>query len=80
MCSYCDGYHSNKRFSSPICKFLETLTAGDDVDTLIIGGQNQNVDAFTSFDKKTGIATFVRNNGAVLVVGCDQIDALLIDN
>ncbi|XLP25965.1 hypothetical protein ACFMB7_32665 (plasmid) [Bacillus toyonensis] len=47
MCSYCDGYHSNKRFPPPICKFLENLTAGDDVDTLIIGGQNQNVDAFT---------------------------------
>jgi hypothetical protein len=80
MCSYCADYQSSKKFSSPICEFLKTLTAGDDVDTLIIGGQNQDVDAFISFDKKTGIATFVKNNGAVLVVGCNQIDALLIDN
>ncbi|OOR06655.1 hypothetical protein BW897_30745 [Bacillus cereus] len=80
MCSYCDDYKCNKKFSSPICTFLKTLTAGDDVDTLTIGGQDKNVDAFVSFDKNTGIATFVQSNGAVLVVGCDQIDAILIDN
>lgn len=79
MCSHC-SHHGNKKFSSPICTFLRTLSAGDDVDTLIIGGQDKNVDAFVSFDEKTGIATFVQNNGAVLVVGCDQLDALLIDN
>ncbi|MED3202120.1 hypothetical protein [Bacillus toyonensis] len=79
MCDYLGDYKSSKKFSTPICEFLKSLKAGDDVDVLIIGGQNHNVDAFTSFDKKTGIATFVRNNGAVLVVGCDQIDAILID-
>lgn len=68
----CNQYrHSQNNFTSPMCKFSKDLHAGDDVDTLIIGGQSQNVDAFVSFDKKTGIATFVRNNGAVFVVGCD---------
>ncbi|HDR5354446.1 TPA: hypothetical protein QCS32_006285 [Bacillus thuringiensis] len=76
----CNHYRYNQNnLSSPMCKFLKTLTAGDDVDTLIIGGQTQAVDAFVSFDEKTGIATFVRNNGAVFVVGCDQLDAVIID-
>ncbi|OTW98482.1 hypothetical protein BK702_00015 [Bacillus thuringiensis serovar cameroun] len=79
MCSYCDNDNPNKKNSSPICEFLKSFKAGDDVDALIIGGQNHSVDAFTSFDRKTGIATFVKNNGAVLVVGCDKIDAILID-
>ncbi|HDR5353046.1 TPA: hypothetical protein QCS32_004789 [Bacillus thuringiensis] len=71
--------YSQNNLSSPMCKFLGTLKAGDDVDTLIIGGQTQSVDAFVSFDEKTRIATFVRNNGAVFVVSCDKIDTVIID-
>ncbi|MGG5737426.1 hypothetical protein [Bacillus cereus group sp. IBL03679] len=80
MCRQCHHDSHHKRMSSPICQFLKTLTAGDDVDTLIIGGHDKSVDAFVSFDRKTGVATFVRNNGTVFVVGCDQIDAILIDD
>lgn len=83
MCNYDDNYGDNRKsrnkFNSPICRFLRNLRAGDDVDTLIIGGQTFDVDAFVSFDNRTGTATFVQNNGAVFVVGCDQLDAVIID-
>ncbi|MGE6553331.1 hypothetical protein ACQKFK_31805 [Bacillus mycoides] len=68
------------KFSSPICNLFKQLTSGDDVDTLIIGGEPHPVDAFVSFDEKTGLITFVKNNGAVFIVGCDQINAIIIDN
>ncbi|MBT2580907.1 hypothetical protein J7E43_26690 [Bacillus sp. ISL-8] len=75
---------SNRRddysFSAPICNFFKILKSGDDVDTLIISGKSHSVDAFVSFDQQTGIITFVKDNGAVFIVGCDQIDAIIIDN
>ncbi|MEI4605999.1 hypothetical protein WAG19_29955 [Bacillus cereus] len=72
------GY--DHKFSSPICNLFKKLTPGDDVDTLIIGGEPHSVDAFVSFDEKTGLITFVKNNGAVFIVGYDQINAIIIDN
>ncbi|MES1053158.1 hypothetical protein FOA24_29470 [Bacillus thuringiensis] len=69
---------SQNHFPSPMCKFLKNLRAGDDVDKLIIGGKAQSVDAFVNFNEKTGIATFVQHNGAVFVVGCDRLDAVII--
>ncbi|MDY7965712.1 hypothetical protein [Bacillus thuringiensis] len=72
------GY--DHKFSSPICNLFKKLTSGDDVDTLIIGGEPHSVDAFVNFDEKDGILTFVKNNGAVFIVGCNQIDAIIIDN
>ncbi|MEB9553504.1 hypothetical protein P4J60_26520 [Bacillus cereus] len=67
-------------FSSPICNLFKILKSGDDVDTLIISGKSHSVDAFVSFDAKTGIITFVKDSGAIFIVGCDQIDAIIIDN
>ncbi|MGE6593760.1 hypothetical protein ACQKFU_30440 [Bacillus mycoides] len=75
---------SNRRydhkFSSPICNLFKKLTSGDDVDTLIIAGKPHSVDAFVSFDEKDGILAFVKNNGALFIVSCDKIDAIIIDN
>ncbi|WP_256942035.1 hypothetical protein [Bacillus thuringiensis] len=68
------------KFSLPICNLFKQLNSGDDIDTLIIGGKPHSVDAFVSFDEKTGLITFVKNNGAVFIVGCDQINAIIIDN
>lgn len=70
----------NYSFSSPIGNLFKMLKSGDDVDALIISGKSHSVDAFVSFDEKTGIITFVKDNGAVFIVGCDQIDAIIIDN
>ncbi|WP_258009808.1 hypothetical protein [Bacillus thuringiensis] len=68
------------KFSSPISNFLKNLTSGDNVNTLIIGGKTHSVDAFVSFDEKTGIITFVKGDGAVFIIGCDQLDAVIIDD
>ncbi|MFJ1136692.1 hypothetical protein [Bacillus cereus group sp. BfR-BA-01354] len=68
------------KFSSPICNLFKKLTSGDDVDTLIIGGESHSVDAFVHFDEETGLITFVKSNGAVFIVGYDQINAIIIDN
>ncbi|MED3069404.1 hypothetical protein P4310_28660 [Bacillus thuringiensis] len=70
----------NYNFSAPICNFFKILKSGDDVDTLIISGKSHSVDAFVNFDEQTGIVTFVKDNGAVFIVGCNQIDAIIIDN
>ncbi|MGF1437508.1 hypothetical protein ACQUW6_25210 [Bacillus thuringiensis] len=67
-------------FSAPICNVFKILKSGDDVDTLIISGKSHSVDAFVSFDEQTGLITFVKDNGAVFIVGCNQIDAIIIDN
>ncbi|MDY0855110.1 hypothetical protein SPE26_32525 [Bacillus thuringiensis] len=75
---------SNRRddynFSAPICNFFKILKSGDDVNTLIISGKSHSVDAFVSFDEQNGIITFVKDNGAVFIVGSDRIDAIIIDN
>jgi hypothetical protein len=79
-CSKKEDEKRSNRFESPICRFLRTLTAGDDVDQVIFGGVARNVDAFASFNENTGIAIFTQNNGAVVIAACDQIDALIINN
>ncbi|AFU17329.1 hypothetical protein MC28_E070 (plasmid) [Bacillus thuringiensis MC28] len=75
---------SNRRddysFYSSICNIFKILKSGDDVDTLIINGKSHSVDAFVSFDEQTGIVTFVKDNGAVFIVGHDKVDAIIIDN
>ncbi|EOP90043.1 hypothetical protein IGM_02232 [Bacillus cereus HuB4-4] len=68
------------KFSSPICNFFKKLTSGDNIDTLIIGGKNHSVDAFVGFDENTGVITFVKDDGAVFIVGCDRLDAVIIDD
>lgn len=71
--------YANK-FQSPLCNFFKNLNPGDDVDTLIIGGKPHSVDAFVSFDEKTGIVTFMKDNGSVFIIGSNRLDAIIIDN
>ncbi|MEI4605989.1 hypothetical protein WAG19_29900 [Bacillus cereus] len=75
-----DHRRYDQKFSSPICNFFKKLTSGDDIDTLIIGGEPHSVDAFVSFDEETGLITFVKNNGAIFIVGYNQINAIIIDS
>lgn len=60
----------------PMFHLLSTLNPGTSVDRVFINGKRETVDAFASFGTATGLATFVKNNGDVLVVDYHRIDAL----
>ena len=61
---------------SPIFQLLSTLTPGKNVNRVFINGKREKVEIFASFGTATGLATFVKNNGDVLVVDYRKIDAL----
>lgn len=78
MCPKC--HDSHKKFDgTPICKYLRTLKPVKPVGAIIIGGIEMAVTMFLHFDEKTGMATFLDVDGRVLVVGCDQLDGIILN-
>ena len=64
---------------NPISELLTTLNPGKGVDHVLINSKNESVNAFASFDTATGLATFVKHKGHILVVDASRIDALNFD-
>lgn len=60
----------------PIFQLLSTLNPGKSVEDVFINGREESVDAFASFNAATGLATFAKSNGDILVVDYRRIDAL----
>lgn len=60
----------------PIFHLLSTLNPGTDVEDVFINGREESVDAFASFNSRTGLATFSKGNGEILVVDYRRIDAI----
>ena len=65
-----------QQIGDPILQLLSSLNPGANVDRVFINGKVESVDAFASFDIATGLATFVKNNGEILMVDYTRIDAL----
>ena len=64
---------------NPIAELLSTLSPGEEVDRVFINANSESVDAFVSFDATTGLATFVKNKGRILIADASRIDALNFD-
>ncbi|MGI8363327.1 hypothetical protein [Bacillus cereus] len=60
----------------PIYELLANLNPGTDVEDVFINGLEEAVDSFAAFDRRTGLATFAKNNGEILVVDYRKIDAI----
>ena len=70
------GISMSEQSGGPIFELLLTLNPGKSVGRVFINGKSESVEAFASFDPATGLATFVKNNGDILVVDYRRIDAL----
>lgn len=62
--------------NGPIFDLLLNLNPGTDVEDVFINGLEEAVDAFAAFNPITGLATFSKGNGEILVVDYRKIDAL----
>lgn len=60
----------------PIFQLLASLNPGTDVEDVFINGLEEAVDAFAAFNPATGLATFSKGNGEILVVDYRKIDAI----
>ncbi|MCY8233788.1 hypothetical protein [Priestia endophytica] len=65
-----------KHDHGPMFDLLKTLNPGTDIEDVFINGKEEDVDAFASFDPQTGLVTFSKCNGEILVVDFRRIDAL----
>lgn len=63
----------------PIYTLLLTLNPGKSVDRVFINGKRESVEAFASFNPATGLATFAKGNGEILIVDYRRIDAIKFD-
>lgn len=61
-----------------ICEFLQSLEPYTKVESIIIAGNEIAVSYFLSFNKKTGIVSFVQKDNEVIFVDCSKIDAIRI--
>jgi len=61
-----------------ICEFLQSLEPYTKVESIIIEGNEIAVSYFLSFNKKTGIVSFVQEDNEVIFVDCSKIDAIRI--
>jgi hypothetical protein len=59
-----------------LVQLLANLDPGTKVEDVFINGKEESVKAFTAFSFATGLATFVKKNGDVLVVDAHRIDAI----
>ena len=66
----------SQQYGGPIFQLLSTLNPGTSVEDVFMNGKEESVEAFCSFDAATGLATFSKSNGDVLVVDYRRIDAL----
>lgn len=57
---------------------LESFYLGRNVKQLLINGIRLIVSMFVGFHNKTGLATFIDENGDIVLVNCDCIDAILL--
>lgn len=60
----------------PIYTLLINLDPGKSVSRVFINGKRESVEAFASFSPATGLATFSKANGEILVVDYHRIDAI----
>lgn len=60
----------------PIFHLLLSLNPGTRVEDVFINGKEESVHAFSAFNPATGLATFSKSNGDVLVVDYRRIDAI----
>ncbi|EMA6343177.1 hypothetical protein ACO11K_002815 [Bacillus cytotoxicus] len=67
---------ANRSNRGPIFELLSGLNPGTDVEDVFINGLEEAVDAFASFDRRSGLATFSKGNGEILVVDYRRIDAI----
>lgn len=61
---------------NPISELLSTLSPGKELDQFFINATRESVDAFVSYDAATGLATFIKSKGHILVADASRIDAL----
>jgi len=64
---------------NPIAELLSTLSPGSGLDNVFINAKSESVEAFAAFDATTGLATFVKNKGRILIADASRIDALSFD-
>ena len=60
----------------PIFELLSRLNPGTDVEDVFINGHEESVDSFAAFNPTSGLATFAKANGEILVVDYTRIDAI----
>lgn len=70
------GESMSQQNGGPIFELLSTLTPGTSVEDVFINGKEESVKAFASFNATTGLATFAKSHGDVLVVDYRRIDAI----
>lgn len=68
--------NTDRNNRGPIFQLLVNLDPGKRVEDVFINGKEESVRSFASFNPATGLATFTKNNGDVLVVNYERIDAL----
>ncbi|MGG0301453.1 BC_2878 family exosporium-associated protein [Bacillus albus] len=61
-----------------ICEFLRSLEPFTKVESIVIAGNGIVVSYFLSFNKRSGIVSFVQEDNEVIFVDCSRIDAIRI--
>lgn len=66
----------SRQSNSPVFQLVSKLDPGTSVDRVFINGRRESVDTFISFNQSTGLVTFGKSNGEVLLVDYRRIDAI----
>ncbi|OZM56114.1 hypothetical protein CIB95_13475 [Lottiidibacillus patelloidae] len=62
--------------TSAMCQLLSTLNPGTKVNEIFMQGSSEQVAHFASYDARTRLATFVQQDGDLLVVDANRIDGV----
>ncbi|MDN4609016.1 hypothetical protein [Sporosarcina highlanderae] len=68
--------NTNIAHRGPIFDLLASLTPGESIEEVFINGKKESVETFASFNRFTGLVTFVKGNNEVLLVDYRRIDAI----
>ncbi|PEZ08832.1 hypothetical protein CN326_03920 [Bacillus sp. AFS018417] len=61
-----------------ICCLLNTFNLGKKVNEILVNGTPLAVSNFAGFHFNTGLATFMDENGRIILVNCERIDAIVL--
>ncbi|MHC2835864.1 hypothetical protein ACUXEY_004384 [Bacillus sp. F9_6S_D1_P_5] len=74
----CEPTRNYRGHQNNICEFLRSLEPFTKVESIVIAGNGIVVSYFLSFNKRSGIVSFVQEDNEVIFVDCSRIDAIRI--
>jgi hypothetical protein len=70
------NYHNNHNNNNDICRLLGTLPPQYPVESIVVDGFEEDVNAFVNLEEDTNLAYFTEPGGGLVVADCRRISQI----